>query len=104
MLKKDNIIDIGDSKSINFNDIIDGKINNCNKDEKYNKKIKDIEKNLEKRTKDTINIKLYIIYLNQLKKILFTHKKSSSKALTVSYLPILLSKLYTNNGSKEIIN
>ena len=109
--KKDNIIDLGDNKSINFNDIIDfskdiidGKINNSNKEKKYNKKFKDIEKNLENRTKDTNIIKIYIINLNQLKKILFTPKKSSGKGLTISSLPILLSNLYINNGSKEIIN
>ena len=75
MLKKDNIIDIGDNKSINFNDIIDfskdiidSKINNFNKEEKYNEKFKDTEKNLENRKKDTNDIKLYIIYLNKLKK------------------------------------
>ena len=73
--KIDNIIDIGDNESINFNDIIDflkdiidGKINNSNKEEKYNGEFKDIEKNLENRTKDTNNIKLYIIYLNKFKK------------------------------------
>ena len=109
--KKDNIIDLGDNKSINFNDIIDfskdiidGKINNSNKEKKYNKKFKDIEKNLENRTKYTNIIKIYIINLNQLKKILFTPKKSSGKGLTISSLPILLSNLYINNGSKEIIN
>ena len=78
------------------------KINNFNKKEKYNEKFKDIEKNLENRTKDTNIIKLYIIYLNKLKKILFIPKKLSGKGLTISALPILLSKLYTNNGSKEI--
>ena len=80
------------------------KINNFNKKEKYNEKFKDIEKNLENRTKDTNIIKLYIIYLNKLKKILFIPKKLSGKGLTISALPILLSKLYTNNGSKEITN
>ena len=45
ILKKNKIIDIGDNKSINFNDIIDflkdiidGKINNFNKEKKYNEK------------------------------------------------------------------
>ena len=111
LLKKDNIIDIGDNKSINFNDIIDfskdiidGEINNSNKEKKYNEKFKDIEKNLENRAKDTNIIKLYIIYLNQLYKKLFTSKKSSGKGLTISSLHILLYKLYINNGSKEIIN
>ena len=56
--KNNNIIDIGDNKSINFNDIIDfskyiidGKINNFNKEKKYNEKFKDIEKNLENKKK-----------------------------------------------------
>ena len=41
--------------------------------------------------------------VNNLKKILFT-KKSSGRGLTISSLPILLSKIYTNNSSKELIN
>ena len=52
--KKIYIIDIGDNKSINFNDsidfskdIIDGKIHNFNKEKAYNEKFKDIKKNLE---------------------------------------------------------
>ena len=56
--KKNHIIYIGDNKSINFNDIIDfskdiidGKINNFNKEKKYNEKFKDIEKNLENKKK-----------------------------------------------------
>ena len=107
----DNIIDIGNNKSINFNDIINfskdiinGKINNSNKEKKYNEKFKNIEENLEDKAKDNNTIKLYIIYLNQLKKILFTLKKLSDKGLTINYLSILLSKIYTNNNSKEIIN
>ena len=52
MLKKiDNIIDIGHNEIINFNDIINvskdiinGKINNSNKERKYNEKFKNIEK------------------------------------------------------------
>ena len=106
-----NIIDIGNNESINFNDIINfskdimkGKINNSNKEEKYNEKFKNIEENLENRTKYNNTIKLYITYLNQLKNILFTFKKSSGKGLTINDLPILLSKIYTNNNSKEIIN
>ena len=109
--KIDNIIDIGNNESINFNDIINfskdimnGKINNSNKEKKYNENFKNIEENLENKTKDNNTIKLYIIYLNQLKKILFTLKKSSGKGLTINDLPILLSKIYTNNNSKEIIN
>ena len=59
ILKKNKIIDIGDNKSINFNDIIDflkdiidGKINNFNKEKKYNEKFKDIEKNLENKKRN----------------------------------------------------
>ena len=107
----DNIIDISNNKSINFNDIINfskdimkGKINNSNKEKKYNEKFKNIEENLKNRTKYKNTIKLYIIYLNQLKNILFTFKKSSGKGLTINDLPILLSKIYNNNNLKEMIN
>ena len=55
---KKKIIDIGDNKSINFNDIIDfskdiidGKINNFNKETKHNEKFEDIEKNLNNKKK-----------------------------------------------------
>ena len=34
----------------------------------------------------------------------FGYKKKSGKGLNISALPILLSKIYTNNSSKEIIN
>ena len=53
--KIDNIIDIGHNESINFNDIINfskdiinGKINNSNKEKKYNEKFKNIEKKIRK--------------------------------------------------------
>ena len=52
--KIDNITDIGNNESVNFNDIINfskdimnGKINNSNKEKKYNEKFKNIEENLE---------------------------------------------------------
>ena len=32
------------------------------------------------------------------------YKKSSGKSLNISSLPVLLSKIYTNNSSKELIN
>ena len=32
------------------------------------------------------------------------HKKSSGKGLNISSFPVLLSKIYTNNSSKELIN
>ena len=51
MLKKDNIIDIGNNKSSNFNDIIDfpkdiivGKINNSNKEKNIMKNLKILKK------------------------------------------------------------
>ena len=34
----------------------------------------------------------------------YGYKKSSGKGLNISSLPILLSKIYTNNSSKELIN
>ena len=93
---KKKVIDIGDNTSINFNDIIDfskdiidGKINNFNKEKKYNEKFKDDEKNLENKKKDTNDIKLYIIYLNRLKNILFTPKKSSG---TPTKIPQIVRK------------
>ena len=58
--KINNIIDIANNESINFNDvinfsenIIDGKVNYSNKGKRYNEKFKNIEKNLENRTKET---------------------------------------------------
>ena len=74
--KRNNILDIGNSKSVNFNDIlnflqdiIDGEVNDSNKEEKYNEKFKDVEKNLENRTKNSNDIRLYNHYLDHLKKI-----------------------------------
>ena len=34
----------------------------------------------------------------------YGYKKSSGKSLNISSLPVLLSKIYTNNNSKELIN
>ena len=52
--KRNNILDIGNNKSINFNDIlnflndiIDGKVNDFKKQKKYNENFKDVEKNLD---------------------------------------------------------
>ena len=56
---------------------------------------------IEKKYSKYVN--LYVKYFNNLNKILFT-KKSSGRGLTISSLPILLSKIYTNNSSKELIN
>ena len=46
---------------------------------------------------------MYVKILYNIKKILFT-KKLSSRGLAISSLPILLSKIYTNNSLKELIN
>ena len=76
--KRNNILDIGNNKSINFIDIlnflqntIDGEVNDFSKEEKYNEKFKDVEKNLENRTKNSNDIRLYNYYLNYLKKYIF---------------------------------
>ena len=109
--KRNNILDIGNNKSVNFNDIliflqniIDGEVNDFNKEKKYNEKFKDVEKNLENRTKDSNDIILYNHYLNYLKRILFSTRKSLGNGLTISALSILFSKIYTNNSSKEKTN
>ena len=76
--KRNNILDIGNNKSVDFNDIlnflqdiIDGEVNDSNKEEKYNEKFKDVEKNVENRTKNSNDIRLYIYYLDYLKKIYY---------------------------------
>ena len=63
-----------------------------------------MENKLANRKKYNKNIRLYEKYVNDLKKILFSYKKSSSRGLTISSFAILLSKVYTNNSSKELIN
>ena len=68
--------------------------------------MEDIENKLANRKKYSKYgkyVDLYVKYLDNLKKILFT-KKSSGRGLTISSLPILLSKTYTNNSSKGLIN
>ena len=87
-LKKiNNIVDIGNDKSINFNDIlnflqdfIDGEVNGFNKEEKYNEKFKDVEKKLENRTKNSNDIRLYNYYLYYLKKYYFLLENHQGKA------------------------
>ena len=86
-----------------LNDIKNGKINNFNREIEYKKKFKNTEIKLENRIKYSKNIRIYEEYLNDLRKLLFT-KKSLGRGLTISSLPILLSKIYTNNNSKELIN
>ena len=86
-----------------LHDIKNGKINDFNREKKYNAKFRNIENKLANKKKYGKYINLYAKYLDNLKRILFT-KKSSGKGLTISSLPILLSKIYTNNSSKELIN
>ena len=106
----DNIVDVGNDKEIYFRDLTnilynikDGKINDFNKEREYEKRLKDTEIKLANRTKFSKFTRLYERYINVLKERLFT-KKSSGRGLTISSLPILLSKIYTNNSSKELIN
>ena len=108
--KIDNIADIGNNKKIYFkdltnflNDITNGKINNFNKEMEYEKRLKDTEIKLANRTELSDSTRLYERYINILKRILFTPKKSLGRGLTVSSLPILLSKIYANNSSKKLI-
>ena len=106
----DNIVDIGNNKIyfkdlINFlYDIKDRKIDDFNKEKEYNKRLKDTETKLANRTKFSDFTRLYEKYINVLKRELFTPKKSLGKGLTISSLPILLSKMYTNNSSKELLS
>ena len=69
--KRNNILDIGNFKSVNFydilnflQDIIDGEINDFNKEEKFSEKLKNVQKNLENRTKNSNDIRLYNYYLS----------------------------------------
>ena len=68
------------------------------------KGLKILKKKLANRTEFSKFTRLYEQYINMLKRILFGDKKLSGKGLNISYLPILLSKIYTNNSSKELIN
>ena len=106
----DNIKDLGNNNEIYFRDLANfledvklGNINDPNKEREYKKRLKNTEIKLANRTKFSKFTRLYEQYINMLKRILLT-KKSSGKGLNVSSLPILLSKIYTNNSSKELIN
>ena len=59
---------------------------------------------LSNKTKFCKYTRRYEQYINMLKELLFSDKKSSGKVLNISSLPILLSKIYTNNSSKDLIN
>ena len=105
-----NIVDIGDNREIYFRNLINflydiknGKINDFNKEREYEKRLKNTEIRLANKT-EFGKFTRYEIYINRLKRILFFNKKLSGRGLTISSLPILLSKIYTNNSSKELIN
>ena len=107
----DNVLDLGNDEYVYFNDISDflhnikyGVINNLNKEKKYNTKFRNIENKLANKKNYCRNLSLYEKYLNDLKKNIFFDRKLSGRGLTISYLPILQSKIYTNNSSKELIN
>ena len=111
ILERDNIVDLGNNKEIYSRDLAkflydikDGKINDSNKEIEYEKRLKNTEIKLVNKTIFNKYARLYEQYINTLKRILFTDKKSSGKGLNVSSLPIPLSKIYTNNSSKELIN
>ena len=106
----DNIVDLGDNTNIYFRDFLNflsgiknNVINNFNKEKEYKRRLMNTEDKLINRKKNSTNINLYIKYLNNLKNILFSNKKSSGEGLNISSLPILLSKLNIKN-SRELIN
>ena len=93
--------------------IIKGYINNDNKDKEYSVKLKSIKSDLNNASKKTSNTKKYIKYLDDIKKISIDNSVIFSSSSSVERndndqkgsghvnLPILLSKMYTNNSSKN---
>ena len=95
-------------------DILNGKINNNNKKEKYKRRFDDIEKKLTKSTESKKVNKLKN-YLTKIKDSVYGNDKSriknkearslkDQKGNGYVNLPITLSQIYTNNSSKELIN
>ena len=73
--EKDNIVDLGNNKEVYFrdlndflHDIMDGKINDLNKEIEYEKRLKNTEKKLTNKTKFSESIKLYEQFITTLKK------------------------------------
>ena len=71
----DNIVDIGDNNKIYFKDLINflydnknDKFNDFNKEIEYEKRLKDTEVKLAKRTKFSDYAKLYERYINMVKR------------------------------------
>ena len=80
--KLDNIVDAGNDKKNYFKDLINflhdirnGKIDDFNKETKYEKRLKDTEKKLTNRTELSDSTRLYERYINILKRELFSPKK-----------------------------
>ena len=101
--------------------IIKGDMNDNNKLREYFTHLKSIRSTLNNAPKKSNDIKKHIKYLDHIKKILSIddndHKNISGKIRADEArsfkdqkgkghvnLPILLSKIYTNNNSKELIN
>ena len=94
-------------------DILNGKIKNNNKQEIYKKRFDNVENDLSKskKSKNVNQLKDYLIKIKNLANI--NDKKEPQDArdkIKISEgkghinLSILLSKIYTNNNSKELIN
>ena len=101
--------------------ILIGYINNYNNKEEYKKRLSNVEKELSK-SKKSKNVKLLKDYLTKIKNLTHINDKeepqnirsriradeasSSKKQKGKGYvnLPIVLSKIYTNNSLKELTN
>ena len=102
--EENDIVDLGNNEKNYFRDvnnflydIMNGKINDFNKEKKYEKRLKNIEKKLANRRESSEFTKLYEQVITALNNILFSNKKSSERGLAISSLPILLSKMYNNS-------
>ena len=95
-------------------DILNGKINNNNKKEIYEKRFDDVEKKLtkSKKSEKVFELKNYLtkiknsVYRKDKDKIRTDKARSFKDQGGKGYvnLPILLSKTYSNNSSKELTN
>ena len=72
--------------------IIDGEVNDFNKEKKYNEKFKDVAKSLGNRTKDSNDIILYNHYHNYLKRILYSTRKLYDNKQITKQLHNILNK------------
>ena len=91
-------------------DILSGNINNNNKKEIYKKRLDDVENNLtkSKKSKNVNQLKDYLTEIKDLTGIKDRIKADEARSFKDQKgkgyvdLPILLSKMYTNNNSKEL--